>query len=167
MTSGYLTIPPTVRHYRVPEAVIAATETFLRERGSEGLEAVVLWLGVVRDETHAEVIVELIPPQIAYRSEDGVAVEIPDEAVAEIIRLLPPRVFVLCRVHSHPSDAYHSKTDDGNMLISHRGAISIVVPYFARAGIQLQECSVNELDECHRWRELVADEVTERFEVVA
>ena len=62
----------------------------------------------------------------------GLAVMIPDWAVSELITGLPVGAHVPVRVHSHPGDAYHSSTDDTNRLLSHRGAISIVVPDFAR-----------------------------------
>src|SRR5690242_15005874 len=108
VTVQYDSVPPTLRRYRVPADVLRSTQAFLRQRGAHGLEAVVLWLGVVTDPECADVISELIPEQIAYRTEDGVAVSIPDEVVAEIIRGMPPGVVVLCRVHSHPGSAYHS-----------------------------------------------------------
>ena len=49
------------------------------------------------------------------------------------------------------------------MLISHVGAISIVVPFFARGSIDLARCSVNELSDDHLWRELSDQEVQKRF----
>ncbi|HTU78902.1 MAG TPA: hypothetical protein VMF09_09110 [Solirubrobacteraceae bacterium] len=103
---------------------------------------------------------------MAYKSEEGVAVQVTEAGLSHLISALPTGVFVLCRVHSHPTDAYHSETDDTNMIISHPRAISIVVPFFARAPIVLTECSVNELEYGRGWRELTAAEVRERFEVL-
>jgi hypothetical protein len=159
-------IPPTLWHYTVPHQVVERSGDFLAERGRQGLEAVVLWLGLVADERRAVVLVELTPPQVAYAGEDGVAVQVPDEVIAELLRSLPVGIFVLCRLHSHPREAYHSEQDDTNMIISHRGAISIVVPHFAQQPIGLERCSVNELGEGHRWRELSRQEIRERFEVI-
>jgi hypothetical protein len=51
------------------------------------------------------------------------------------------------------------------MLISHDGAISIVVPNFAVAPIDLTDCSVNELRHGRGWVELDAAEVTTRFRI--
>jgi hypothetical protein len=151
--------------YVVPQAVLDATRHTLRVAGGKRLEAVVLWIASPRVQTAVEIVTELVPPQIAYRSRDGVAVQIPDDVIAEIIAALPAGFAVAARVHSHPSAAYHSSTDDDNALLSHQGAISIVVPDFARAPISLERCSVNERDDEHRWRELSADETLRRFRV--
>jgi hypothetical protein len=39
------------------------------------------------------------------------------------------------QVHSHPTDAYHSDTDDAYPIVAIRGGLSIVVPDFARDGL--------------------------------
>lgn len=161
----WLHVPPTLRHYTLERAVLERTSEFLRSRGEEGLEATVAWLGRVVDETHAEIVDAHAPEQIGYASDEGVAVEVTKRGLAEMISALPEGVFVLARVHSHPSAAYHSPLDDENMLISHEGAISIVVPHFARASMELATCSINELRHGQGWRELGPDEVAERFTV--
>ena len=158
-------IPPTVHRYRVSADTIDRTRRFLGRRGEHGLEATVLWLGRVINQTTAEILIPYAPEQIAYRSEDGVAVEVTAEGLSNLISKLPEGIFVLCRVHSHPSKAYHSDTDDQNLIIAHPGAISIVVPDFARDPIKLSGCSVNELQPDGRWRELTHDEVAWRFAV--
>jgi hypothetical protein len=71
----------------------------------------------------------------------------------------------LASLHTHPGNAFHSDTDDTNMLFSHHGAISIVIPNFGRDPIDLGECSVNELRHGRGWIELDAAEVEERFTI--
>ena len=149
----------------IPAAVLEATGGFLRDCGRQHYEAVVLWIGVVDIRDHGFVTAELIPRQVGYRGPDGVAVSIPGEEITRLFASLPPDQMILCRVHSHPGRAYHSSTDDLNRLLSHVGAISIVVPDFARAPIDLGRCSINELDGSHRWRELPLSEATRRFVV--
>lgn len=160
-------IPSTLRNYRVAADTIDVTGEFLARRGSAGLEATVLWLGRIVDATTAEVIAPYAPEQIAFRSEDGAAVEVTQDGLSELISKLPDGVLALCRVHSHPGEAYHSETDDQNLIIGHPGAISIVVPDFARDPIELARCSVNELQRDGNWRELAADEIRQRFEVTS
>jgi hypothetical protein len=150
--------------YSIPAPVIDATTDALRAAGDERLEGVVLWIGQ-RQRQHVEILGEYVPRQIAYRSEHGVAVQIPDDEIARIIAWLPEGLAVACRVHSHPGEAYHSDTDDLNALLSHAGAISIVVPNFARDTLHLERCSVNELDDTFRWRELTARQTRNRFTV--
>lgn len=151
----------------IPRQVVEATWEFLAACGREHYEGVVLWLGIVDTANTGHVLRELIPRQYGYRSKDGVAVQIPDEEIAAILAALPTALLILCRIHSHPTEAYHSAQDDLNRLLSHVGAISIVVPDFAQDPIDLQDCSVNELDESHRWRELDGDEITRRFVIDA
>lgn len=150
--------------YTIPSSVITNSRETLLIAGREGLEGVVLWIGE-RHATHVEILSEYVPRQIAYRSDHGVAVQIPDEEIALIIARLPEGLAVACRVHSHPGEAYHSSTDDLNALLSHAGAISIVVAHFARDEIRLEHCSVNELGQDFRWRELPARETRQRFRV--
>lgn len=158
-------IPPSVANYLLPQRVLDDTWLFLRERGTHEIEAVVLWVGRVIDAQHAEVLAAIPPPQIAYSSEDGLAVEVPQDALTELISALPDAIHVLARVHSHPGEAYHSPLDDTNMLISHRGAVSIVVPDFARGAATLAGCSVNQLRPPHGWQELSAAAVANLFHV--
>lgn len=164
--SERLTIPPTLRNYLIPRRVLESTRTFLFARGASGVEAVVVWIGRAVDDLTAEITDAFAPEQIAHKSEYGIAVEVTQEGLTRLISALKPGEFVLCRVHSHPNNAYHSDLDNLNMLISHEGAISIVVPDFAWQAIELEACSVNELKHGQGWRELDSSEVAERFRVV-
>ena len=161
-----LIIPSTLRNYVVPRRVLDATRTFLFARGASGVEAVIVWIGRVVDDLTAEITDAFAPEQIAHRSEHGISVEVTQKGLTRLIGSLRAGQFVLCRVHSHPTDAYHSELDSLNMLISHKGAISIVVPDFAWKAIDLEACSVNELEHGRGWRELKKSEVAERFHVV-
>jgi hypothetical protein len=163
---SYTRIPRTLRRYRLRRRTLEETRAFLLERGVNGLEAVVLWLGSIVDDDTAEISAAYVPEQIAYRTDEGVAVEVTQDGLTRLISALPPGVFVLVRIHSHPGEAYHSELDDMNMLISHEHAISVVVPNFAIEPIDLTACSVNELEHGRGWRPLVAAEVAERFEIL-
>lgn len=156
-------VPPTLCTYTVPRRVLEETRELLRGPGRDGFEAVVLWVGIVEDELAATVRAPVRPGQTAYRSDQGCAVEVPPDALSALISALPPGVFVLARLHTHPDEAYHSPVDDTNMLIAHEGALSIVVPDFAAAPLDLRACSVNELRAGTGWRELDVDEVERRF----
>lgn len=162
-----LTVPPTLRNYTIPQYVLTETRAFLLERGVRGVEGVVLWLGEIVDDEAGSITTAYVPEQIAHRSELGVAVEVTQEGLTRLIAGLPDGVFVLIRVHSHPTAAFHSDLDDDNMLISHANAISIVVPDFAREPIAIGRCSVNELRHDVGWVELDSAEVHQRFSVIA
>jgi hypothetical protein len=149
--------------FRVPPHVLEESRLLLAEPGLEGLEAAVLWIGRKASEGLVEISGVHMPEQLAIRTEFGVAVTVVEHALSALIAALPPGMFVPVRLHTHPAEAYHSSTDDDNMLLSHRGAISIVVPDFAREPIELACCSVNELDHHHHWRELDRREIEARF----
>lgn len=149
--------------FLIPRQVLVESRRFLIEPGREGLEAVVLWLGRKTKPTEVEILTTLMPRQYAIRSSLGVAVTVCEDALTELISALPKGVFIPARVHTHPGAAYHSSTDDENMLISHTGAISIVVPDFACRSIELAHCSVNELGDDYLWRELSNQDVQKRF----
>ena len=158
-------LPPTLRYYVIPAGILTDTAALLQEPAERQIEAVVVWLGQVVDPLTARVTTAYRPSQIAYISDMGLAVEVPPDSLAELISNLPSGVFVLVRLHTHPGTAYHSDTDDTNMLISHQGAISIVIPDFGRGLFDLAACSVNELRHGQGWVELTPEEVTERFTV--
>lgn len=149
----------------VPRHVVELSQPLLAEPGLEGYEAVVVWVGRLRGEKSVDIVEVIRPAQIAKRSSMGCSVEIPPEALTDLIRVLEEGCFIAARLHTHPSEAYHSELDDTNMLISHAGAMSIVVPFFARDPISLKRCSVNELTRDAGWVELPPDEVKERFRV--
>lgn len=153
--------PLTVFH--LPAHVLEESRLLLAGPGLEGLEAAVLWIGQKASEGHVEISDVHMPEQLAIRTEFGVAVTVVERALSALIATLPAGMFVPVRLHTHPGEAYHSSTDDDNMLLSHRGAISIVVPNFAREQIELVRCSVNELDRHYRWRELDRREIEARF----
>ena len=149
--------------YRLERRVWTDTLELLTGPGSDGLEAVVVWIGRAIDADAVWVGRAVRPRQLAYRGPEGVGVEVPPDSISDLISSLADGEFLAARVHTHPTDAYHSPVDDRNMLISHHGAISIVVPDFAQYVISLDRCSVNELRHGVGWVELSSRDVQERF----
>ncbi len=163
MEEQFLVIPPTLHRLRISRRLLRDTRDLLAASGEQGFEAVVLWLGRILSAEEGRVELAYFPRQVAYHTEDGLAVEIPVEEWTELALRLPPSVFVLAKVHSHAEDAYHSPTDDANPYLCHEGAFSIVVPRFAREPLDnLARCSANMLQE-GRWGELSAAEVRQAF----
>jgi hypothetical protein len=52
---------------------------------------------------------------------------------------------LIAQIHSHPSEAYHSETDDTYPIATTAGALSIVVPDFAIRPFRLNDCAVYRL----------------------
>lgn len=149
----------------VSRHVVELSQPLLAEPGLEGYEAVVVWVGRMGGENTVDIVQVIRPAQVATRSLMGCSVEIPPDALSDLISVLDEGSFVAVRLHTHPTEAYHSELDDTNMLIGHVGAISIVVPYFARDPIALEGCSVNELTRADGWVELSPDDIQRRFEI--
>ena len=72
----------------VPKVVLDVTQRMLRGRGELGLEAVVLWLGRTVDTEKCRVLTAVMPGQIAYRGDAGCAVEVPRDALSQLISSL-------------------------------------------------------------------------------
>ncbi len=159
MGQSFLVIPKTLRRLMVKGSLVEHSRELLACSGERDFEAVVLWLGTVLSEVEARVEHIFFPRQIVYRTEYGLAVEVPVEEWTELALRLPPGWFVLAKLHTHAGAAYHSDVDAENPYLCHEGAISITVPGFAQAPLgNLEECSVNVLHG-GRWRELSVAEV--------
>lgn len=126
----------TVGKLTVPRRVINETAAVLREYGEHGCEGLVLWVGELISRggpSEARVTDCIVPPQRSVRSEDGVGYFVSSDTLFALNRTLAEhKVRLLAQVHSHPTDAYHSATDDRYAIVTAEGGFSIVVPDFGR-----------------------------------
>jgi hypothetical protein len=147
---------------RIGMAILGEAEQFLTDRGADGLEGTgLVAFSPDSDGWRAEKLVA--PEQRGQRAELGCWVEVTEQGKRELAVRLPTGCRYLARVHSHPAEAFHSKTDDANPALSHEGAVSIVVPYFGlglRRG--LSACAAYRLT-AGRWRPLAAGPARERW----
>lgn len=130
-----VTHPRDVEAFSIPRGVLKAAEAFLRERGRLGAEGVVLLGGATRS---GGVLLNtlVIPGQVAYIFEDGVCVDVPGSSAARAIAVLSAcgsPVYV--KIHTHPTNAYHSEADDANPLMRFDGGTSVVIPNFCRGDL--------------------------------
>jgi hypothetical protein len=125
-----------VRHFRVPVRLLDETLGVLAAAGRSGHEAFVVWGGMLAtDGCRLDVTTTMVPEQTAYRTPDGLLVTVEGAALFRINRELFERGELLAaQVHSHPTDAFHSDTDDHNPLVTLIGSLSLVIPDFAVAG---------------------------------
>lgn len=147
---GFLDVERVV----VPRALADAAQDHLRAVGRQGFEGFALWAG---RRAGAEFRVEdtIIPAQQGLRSEDGLCVAVGGEELFRINRhLFASGQTLVAQLHSHPTDAYHSTTDDAYPIVTTAGALSLVVPDFAVRRFSLAECAVYRLDPGRGWVEL-------------
>jgi len=112
----------------VSRAVVSQSIAELQEAGRSESERVLLWLGR-RDGQSLHVLEMFVPEQIANYD----FFSIPPRSMRVLLRCLRERsLMVAAQVHSHPMEAFHSQADDRWAIVRHEGALSIVLPYFAR-----------------------------------
>lgn len=123
-----------VREFVVPLELVDQTLEPMHEAGRQGYEAFVLWGGHLAEDTF-EFAAVYCPKQTTSRGEEGLLVMVDGEALFRVNRAFYERGLILGgQVHSHPTDAYHSSTDDTYPLMTLAGGLSAVVPDFGEGG---------------------------------
>ncbi len=121
-----------ISKFLVPADVLSGTIEFLQEVGAHGAEGFVLWSGRKERAETFRFVSAYIPEQRAYKTEGGLLVVVEGEALFRVNKELYQRGEILGgQVHTHPTSAYHSDTDDHYPLVTLVGALSLVIPNFA------------------------------------
>lgn len=150
---------------RVPRSCAKAAQAHLRAVGRDGSEGFALWIGR-RSGTVFTVTETLIPLQTAHHSPRGVSVSVHADELFRLNRLLyTTQQELLAQLHSHPTDAFHSETDDSYPIATTAGAFSLVIPDFAVRPFALEECAVYRLVPEQGWLEFPAPAVQRVFQL--
>ena len=146
---------------RVPRELALGAHDYLRRVGQHGAEGFALWAGELQDDVF-RVTRTRIPAQRHLRMKSGILVLVEAE---ELFRtnmwLYKEGLTLVAQLHSHPTDAYHSETDDAMPIVAAAGGLSLVVPYFARRPFSLTDYAVYRLMSEEGWVELASGEVAE------
>lgn len=135
----------------VPQASVDEAMLWMRQAGEKRCEGIALWAGTAEGST-VTVRRTIIPDQRAFRSEDGVCVIADDIFLSTLNRWLYANgLRLIAQLHSHPSEAYHSSADDENAIVTTNGALSIVVPDFARAPFDVLTAAVYRKEPRRGW----------------
>ena len=124
-----------IRWFSVSREQLAQTERALRRAGVEGYELFVLWSGSVND---SELLVRTchVPKQTSSKTSQGLLVRVEGQALHELnVWLYEHNEVLAAQVHAHPTNAFHSDTDDAYPIVTELGGLSLVVPDFARRGV--------------------------------
>lgn len=149
-----------VRTVEVPGSLLHETYRLLREAGTDGREAIVLWAGEFFEDSGFRVTTILRPAQTTYRGPDGLLAAVSGDELFRINRMLSDKgLRLIAQVHTHPSAAYHSSTDDDFAMVTARGSLSIVVPDFAAGQPAIDSCVVYRLTDPCAWEELTTRDV--------
>ena len=134
-----------IREFVVPGDLCDETDRQLQEAGLDGNERFILWSGIVRDD---RLLVRRLhsPKQTAYRLSGGLCVRVEGEELHRLnIWLYENDERLAVQVHSHPTEAFHSDTDDAYPMVTTLGGLSLVVPDFARQGVRGPETALYRL----------------------
>jgi Prokaryotic homologs of the JAB domain len=136
---------------RVPRRCADEAQQHLRAVGRQGNEGFALWIGR-RAGVEFRVDETIIPAQRGLRTGSGVCVTVGSEELFRINRYLyDSGRQLVAQLHSHPTDAYHSETDDTFPIATTAGAFSLVIPDFAVRPFDLAECAVYRLVPGEGW----------------
>lgn len=142
-----------IRRFIIPRDVLGTTIAFLRDAGRKGNEAFVLWFG--REEASADFRFTraVLPAQEPQATPHGLLVTVPGDELFRINKAAYQQGETIgAQVHSHPTEAYHSETDDRYPLVTLVGALSLVIPNFAvRAPGDMDEWAWYRLSEDAQW----------------
>lgn len=144
-----------VELFSIPATVVADTERSLRLAGDRGLELFVLWSGVI-DGRALAIRTAHVPPQMSYQLEDGLMVRVDGPALHELNAWLYDHQEILAvQVHAHPTDAFHSETDDTYPIVTAEGSVSIVAADFCSKGLFSDSTAAYRLTKGY-WRQLAS-----------
>lgn len=126
----------SIREFFVPSDICDETDRALRKAGLAGNEHFVLWSGVI-DEDRFLAKTFHSPTQTAHRLDTGLCVRIEGDELNRLNRWLYENAERLAvQIHSHPTQAFHSDTDDAFPMVTTLGGLSLVVPDFCRYGVR-------------------------------
>ena len=112
----------------ISPAIIKDTLTQLAHHGQGRKEAVVLWLA---KKVAGQAVVQRV--YLPLQESGPAFFHIPPRGMQLLFdELRPARLMVAAQVHTHPQEAFHSAADDHWAVLRHVGALSLVLPYFAR-----------------------------------
>ena len=135
-----------VEQFLVPPEIVEETEEALKRAGSEGYELFVVWSGV-QNGTLFEVRTPHVPHQTSYRLSSGLCVRVEGQELHRLnVWLYEAGETLAIQVHAHPTEAYHSDTDDAYPIVAALGSVSIVTPDFCRNGLFTNGTAVYRLE---------------------
>ena len=89
-----------------------------------------LWSGTCDGEMFTVAKVH-VPKQTSYKLDGGLCVRVDGAELHRLnLWLYEAQQVIGVQVHSHPTDAYHSETDDSYPIATMEGSLSVVLPFF-------------------------------------
>ena len=150
----------------IPQEFVDAVYEEFQNTGKEGFERLALFAG---RKTGTEFCVThlLYPKQQLLRTPYGLSFHVDGEELERIGEWLHQNTCSLvAQVHSHPSEAYHSKADDELALITTFGGLSIVVPDFGHTDQNLEQSAFFRLLPETGWTEISKNQINSLIKII-
>jgi hypothetical protein len=156
-----------IEKVKIGEEILPQTRKWLFKAGINHDEAFVLWAGLFNNYQEFIVTTTIYPKQKSLHTINGVGVYVDGEELFKINKwLYENKLILFAQVHSHPTEAYHSNTDDNFPLVNAKGQFSIVIPYYAGTPkIDLTCCAIYRLNNNGIWDAIQKDIIKSIFEV--
>ncbi|MBL7840823.1 MAG: Mov34/MPN/PAD-1 family protein [Cyclobacteriaceae bacterium] len=157
-----------IKRIKFPMVCIETAYDHIRQAGSQRLEGVVLFAGTYDPvEKVFHVLETIVPKQVSVNIDQGLLYAVDGDELHRInVHLHATKQTLVAQLHSHPSKAYHSSTDDAFPIITKVGGFSIVVPNFGMEEFSLDKWVVYRLNANGFWEEVGLTKVTDIIEVI-
>lgn len=155
-----------ITYFEIQNDCLNQAYSFLKKAGTKSFEAVALFAGRI-ENCNAFISEVVCPLQESSRSEYGLMYTVDGKELHRInLWLYKNNLKLIAQIHSHPTEAYHSETDDEFPIVTTLGGLSIVVPYFAKDTLNhLDWAYYRLLSETH-WKELDKSEIEQLIKIV-
>ena len=157
-----------IKKIKLPMACIETAYEHIRKVGNQRLEGVVLFAGNYNSvEKVFHVLETIVPKQVSVNIDQGLLYAVDGDELHRInVHLHLTKQTLVAQLHSHPSKAYHSSTDDAFPIITKVGGLSVVVPDFGMEEFSLDNWAVYRLNANGSWEEVGPTKVKNIIEVI-
>lgn len=155
-----------IKEVRIPLSCANSAYKYLQDFGMKGFEGVALWAGVQVESTF-EVRATFIPEQKSFNHDSGLFYSVGGDQLHRLnVWLYKNKMVLIAQIHSHPSEAYHSDTDDAFPIVTELGGLSLVVPDFASAPLNIYDWAAYRLSPNYGWKELSVKEASSLIKII-
>ena len=139
--------------YRLPRRMIDETFATFRSCGAGKRECQLYWTSSWDDPS---ALTDVVHPN--HGSSFG-SVLLDGAWISRFwLQLADKGLGVRVQVHTHPGEAFHSKTDDDFPLIHEAGFLSLVIPDFALGSVGFDRAYLTEIQTDGSWRQVAIEE---------
>ncbi len=147
----------------IPYTIIEKTLQLIKKYGKKFTEGFVLWVASENSDFYK--VKDVWEPK---QQNSFISYYIPEEEVHKLnVKIYKKKLILIAQIHSHPSYAYHSQTDDDYAIIHLPNLFSIVIPYFGNIDNSefFEKCAIFQLKKNH-WKKISKKKVKKTFKIL-